>query len=76
MKTPKQFIMEYYQIPESEITTVRINSLIKCLERYKEYYDKQILDAITKTSSGMPNITDKWHMMVYRDEFKKELGLT
>ena len=39
MKTPEEFINEYYQLPQSKIETVRIKSLIRCLEKYKEYYE-------------------------------------
>jgi len=42
MKTPKEFISEYYQLPQSKIETVRIKSLIRCLERYKEYYESEV----------------------------------
>jgi len=37
MKTPEEFVKEYYQLPQSKIETVRIKSLIKCIERYNEY---------------------------------------
>lgn len=42
MKTPEEFIKEYYQLPQSKIEKVRLKSLIKCIERYKEYYDSEL----------------------------------
>jgi len=44
-------------------------------ENKPRFSEKQVLDAIEKYSSGIPHISDKWHYMIYRDEFKKELGL-
>jgi hypothetical protein len=43
MKTPEEFVKEYYQLPHSKIETVRIKSLIKCIERYKEYHDSEVI---------------------------------
>lgn len=42
MKTIEEFVKEYYQLPQSKIETVRIKSLIKCVERYKEYQDSEV----------------------------------
>jgi hypothetical protein len=42
MKTPEDFVNEYYQLPQSKIETVKIKSLIKCIERYKEYHDSEV----------------------------------
>jgi hypothetical protein len=42
MKTPEEFVKEYYQLPQSKIETVRIKSLIKCVERYKEYHESEV----------------------------------
>lgn len=42
MKTPEEFVNEYYQLPQSKIETVRIKSFIRCIERYKEYYESEV----------------------------------
>ena len=42
MKAPEEFVKEYYQLPQSKIETVRIKSLIKCVERFKQYYDSEV----------------------------------
>lgn len=42
MKTPEEFIKEYYQLTQSKIETVRIKSLIRCLEREKEYHESEV----------------------------------
>lgn len=42
MKTPEEFVNEYYQLPDSKIETVRIKSLIKCIERYINYLETEV----------------------------------
>jgi hypothetical protein len=61
MKTPEEFVKEYYQLPHSKIETVRIKSLIKCIERYKEYHDSEVIKLNIPAVSNRRELFDKFY---------------
>jgi DNA integrity scanning protein DisA with diadenylate cyclase activity len=63
MKTPDEFVKEYYQLPQSKIETVRIKSLIRCLERYSEYLKCEVNSLNEATIERSKLISFAWYIL-------------
>jgi len=46
--TAKEFVHKYYNLPQSKVMTVRIGSLIKCLERFATLHAQKIADKMVE----------------------------
>ena len=59
--TAEEFVNKYYNLPQSKIMTVRVGSLIKCLERFATLHAQRLAEKMVEEKLREELIAyDKW----------------